>query len=257
MLQCSRCQYDLTGLPDGACPECGQLFAAVLLRQAARAREERIDIEKLAQQVRLLVVLVVLPVVALIAGSSVRGLVVAFGVAVVVLVVGQWLVLKLSPRDRENVRWRCAVAAGLLTMFACLGGLAGSLSQTCLALAFLGLTGWKPSRLPWLAAVVCMPLVLQTLAAVQQAAARAPFGYLATDLDWHDRRALLVADLPLLVVLTLGVLAVGPVAYAVRWALEAKRDRAANRAGTSAQERLTAPGEPSPDGQPARPDGET
>jgi hypothetical protein len=61
----------------------------------------------------------------------------------------------------------------------------------------------------------------------------------------------------MLVALTLGVLAVGPVAYAVRWAMEAKRHRASSRPGTSAQERLTVPVEPNPDRQPARPDGET
>ncbi len=257
MLQCSRCQYDLTGLPDGACPECGQVFAAVLLRQAARAREERIDVEKLAQQVRLLAVLVVLPVVALIAGSSVRGLVVAFGVAVVVLLVGNRMLRALSLRDRESVQWKCAVAAGVLTIWACISDLSLSISQTLLVMAYVGLLAIPRGWVTCAAALACLPLVLRTMVAVEQAGQRSPFGYLATDLDWHDRRALLVADVPLLVVLTLGVLAVGPVAYAVRWGLEAARDRAAKRTGASAQEGLTTPGEPNPDGQPARPDAET
>lgn len=40
MLPCSKCKYDVEGLPDGACPECGVQFEAAHLRWLQQQRTE-------------------------------------------------------------------------------------------------------------------------------------------------------------------------------------------------------------------------
>jgi hypothetical protein len=62
---------------------------------------------------------------------------------------------------------------------------------------------------PVVGSVVCVPIVLVAMAAVQQATVRAQGGFLATDLNWSSSRMLLVSDVPDVVLLAGGLMVGG------------------------------------------------
>jgi hypothetical protein len=93
-LGCPTCDYDLTGLPDGACPECGAVFRHAELMQPRVRREPAIG--------AWLVVFVIMALVFSAArgvGSSDSGGAIMLAGALVGLLLGTWVMV------RED-RWR-------------------------------------------------------------------------------------------------------------------------------------------------------
>jgi hypothetical protein len=99
--------------------------------------------------------------------------------------------------------------ASLALMWLIAGGVVEIASITMLLLMLVPLLPASRMLWPVVGSVVCVPIVLVAMAAVQQATVRAQGGFLATDLNWSSSRMLLVSDVPDVVLLAGGLMVGG------------------------------------------------